>query len=255
MIKDKKRLLILVVFLVVLYGLISIIISIFSEYKNIIFIGSSTKVSVKNGNINIYRDNAKLIKQKVKIYFKDEFIDAYISSQKSENAGIENLYVAYNENGARLIPEKELIAHTDDISIKFKNITTKESDSLSEIYNFAKSNNISIKESTNLDYLEISNFDYDDDGKDEYIYSFGLIEDSDYESYIIMKKDNNYILIDSEKSSYDVDYKRFYFLGLIDFNNDGDYEFVIRKLMSEYGPDYYELYNFDGNEFTKIGAE
>ena len=42
---------------------------------------------------------------------------------------------------------------------------------------------------------------------------------------------------------------------LIDFNNDGDYEFVIKKQMTEYGPYYYELYNFDGNEFTKIGGE
>ena len=45
------------------------------------------------------------------------------------------------------------------------------------------------------------------------------------------------------------------FNNLIDFNNDGEYEFVVGKVMSEYGPDYYELYNLDSEKFTRIGVE
>ena len=41
----------------------------------------------------------------------------------------------------------------------------------------------------------------------------------------------------------------------IDFNNDNNYEFVVSKMMSEYGPTYSEVYSFDGTEFTKIGGE
>ena len=71
-----------------------------------------------------------------------------------------------------------------------------------------------------------------------------------------MKKSDEYILIAREESDYvDVNFVRIKLFNIVDFNNDGDYEFVISRMMSEYGPNYYELYNFDGNKFTKLGGE
>ena len=255
MIKNKKGLLILVVFLIVSYLIVSIIVPKLKEYKNTIFIGSNTKVSVKDGNIKIYEDNTKLMNQKVKLYFKKEFVDAYIFSKQGISSSLENVYLAYDKKGTSLLLENELIAHTNDISIKIKDSNTKASDKLNDVYNFAKFNNIILSENIELDYLNISTFDYESDGEIEYIYSVGLIENNNYKSYIFFKKGNEYILIDSEESSYDSDHKKFYFLNLIDFNNDSNYEFVVTKSMSEYGPDNHYLYNFDGNEFTKIGVE
>ena len=52
-----------------------------------------------------------------------------------------------------------------------------------------------------------------------------------------------------------VNIKKLYYSVLIDFNNDNNYEFVVSKMMSEYGPTYSEVYSFDGTEFTKIGGE
>ena len=63
-------------------------------------------------------------------------------------------------------------------------------------------------------------------------------------------------MIDRVDSDSDqVAYIKLSFSKLIDFNKDGNYEFVVEKAMSEYGPYYYELYNFDGKVFTKIGGE
>ena len=106
-----------------------------------------------------------------------------------------------------------------------------------------------------LDYIKITNFDYDNDGNEEYIYSVGIFNNDKYNSFVYMKVDDKYILIDSEESDNNPDYKRLYFIKLIDFNSDDNYEFVVEKMMSEYGPDYYELYNFDDNKFTKLGGE
>ena len=78
-------------------------------------------------------------------------------------------------------------------------------------------------------------------------------------SYEEDKKNNTSISISFDIKSvvYDICYReccsisdndifknvRLSFYKLIDFNNDSNYEFVVNKRMSEYGPDYYELYN------------
>ena len=125
---------------------------------------------------------------------------------------------------------------------------------MDEMYGFANSQNITLSQDIILDYMEISNLDVDSDGKEEYIYSVGLVEDAEeYISLVFMKKDDRYILIDREDSEYQgMPNQNLRFFNLIDFDNDGNYEFVVSKLMSEYGPDYYQLYKFNGNSFTNI---
>lgn len=255
--KNKKGILLLVVLFIVIYIIISILISIpkGKKYKNTVFIGSNTKVNINNGIITVNNDNSELIKQKVKTFFKKDFIDGYISSETGDTYGV--VYNVYDLDGNILLPDSSVIAHTLDISIKVKDSNAFESRELDDIYSFAKSSNITLPSDIQLDYLNITTFDLYDDGNEESIYSFGLIEDqTEYSSFVYLKKDNKYYLIDREESNYDgVSNVRLHFLKLIDFNNDGNYEFVVEKMMSEYGPYYYELFNFDGKSFTKIGGE
>ena len=139
---------------------------------------------------------------------------------------------------------------------------------------FIQTNNLGLSDDIELDYLEVDTVDIDDDGIDEYIYSVGLIDYEDlgnddeviedteeetnqkYVSFVYTKKDDRYILIDKIDTEGDpVSYVRLSFAKLIDFNNDNNYEFVIEKMMSEYGPYHYELYNLNNYSFTKIGGE
>ncbi len=259
MIKNKKGILIIVVLLVIVYFVIDFVIkpSKGSEYNNTVFIGNSTKVTVDNGMINVYNKDVALATQKVKIYFNNKFIDGYIFSGKGTSDGVENAYGIYDEDNNYINTDSAIIAHTKDITIKVKEIDTTRTDDINEILYFCNSNNIVLNEDTAIDYIEKSSFDLNNDNVKEYVYSFGLLrEDNNYESYVYYSSNNENILIKKEDSKYaGASYTRLGLKGLIDFNNDDKYEFVISRILSEYGPDYYELYYYNGIGFTKIGAE
>lgn len=278
MVKNKKPLLILVISLVLIYLAISIIFIIPKEkkYDHTVFIGSNTKINIINGKISIKNDNVELKKQNVKVYFKKKFIDSYIISKSGDTTGV--AYSVYNNEGNFLLPDSVLIAHTPDISIGVKEDSLKESTDIDKISNFIETSDIGLS-SYELDYLNINTLDIDDDGTKENIYSVGLIkyddeeyseeeideeiDDDEYEmetqeyiSFVYLEKDGKYALIDKvESEGNPVSSIKLSFAKLIDFNNDGNYEFVIEKMMSEYGPYYYELYNYGTNKFTKIGGE
>ena len=252
--KNKNILLIVIALCIILYLLIGIIPSFFKgkEYKNTVFIGSSTKVIVNGDILKVSNKNEKIRKQKVKAYFNDEFIDAYIDSEEGDTTGI--IYNIYDEEGNALLTDHALFAYTNDLALKVISKNTNESEDLKEIYSFAQSQNIHLSEDNMLDYMIVNNLDIDSDGKDEYIYSVGLIVDAEeYDSFVFIKDDNTYKLISREESSYDeVSNVRLLFFNLIDFNNDNRYEYVIERIMSEYGPFYYDLYD---NSFARIEEE
>ena len=261
MIKNRKTLLLLVIILIIFYIAITIILSLpkGKKYSQTVFIGNFTKVNVNNGKINVYNEDVETRKQDIKIYFKEKIIDGYFYTEEVDYDESKYGYIICNENGDYLSFDSTFILYTKDLFIDIKNIDTYESRDLSKIYDFSNTNNYSLPPLIELDYLRISNFDLDNDGVDEYIYSVGLIENSDtesnYESIVFYNAGDKYVLIDYEKAPYRADYKRLYFTNIIDFNNDGEYEFVVEKMMSEYGPDYYDLYSFDGSAFTKLGGE
>ena len=268
---NKKGILIGVFSLVILYFVICIIFVIPKgiKYSKTVFLGSDTKVSIKNNSINVYNEANKYLKQAIKIYFKNEFIDGYIYTSQDDS---KDIFIT-NKNGDRLSIYSTIIAHTPDVSIKIKESETKESDNIEDVYNFANSNNIAITDETELDYLRIDSIDIDDDKSNEEIYSVGLInyevEHSDeeetkedvvinksYISFVYMKKSDKYILIDKiESEGEPASFIQLSFAKLIDFDNDDNYEFVIERMMSAYGPYYYDLYNYGNNKFTKIGGE
>ena len=178
-------------------------------------------------------------------------------SDVADSTGVENNYMAFTEQGESILPNNALLAHTKDISISIKPNNRVLSSDLSEIYNFAELNSINLSSDIDLYYLYINSLDIDGDNVDEYVYSASLANGLDeYKSFVFLKKDNKYILIDKvESENKGVANTSLIFNNLIDFNNDGEYEFVVGKVMSEYGPDYYELYNLDSEKFTRIGVE
>lgn len=260
--KNKKILLLLIGILILIYMAITIIPNIFSEkkYSNTAFIGDYTKIYIKNKGIEVRNDNVEIATQRVKVLFKNKLIDGIITSEKTDFDQIDYHYIAYNNEGVYLSPNSALLAFTTDLSIKIKEKTSYNSKNIEEVYDLFQDNKNIDLDNIELDYLNISSFDLTNDGKEESVYSVGLINrnenDSSYYSYVFMKTEDKNILIDKEESKYDgVSNIKLSLYNLIDFNNDGNYEFVVKKSMSEYGPDYYELYNFDGTKFTKIGGE
>lgn len=268
MLNNKKGILILVISLVAIYLLIALIsvIPTGKKYNNIVFLGSSTKVTVEDGKISVYNEDKKISKQKVKIYFNHSFVDGYIASEQGESSGTENVYYCYNSNGDTLISDSMLIASTLDKKLDVKEGKTQELKGIKYIQDLLSFTNIASDDDKEieLDYGKIAYIDIDDDGIEDNIYSVGLISESivdgdqDYISYVYLKKgnSNDYILILKSEASYDgISNQRLSFEKMIDFNGDGNYEFVVEKMMGEYGPFYYELYNFDGSKFTMIGGE
>ena len=314
MIRNKKGILILVISLVAIYLLIGIIsiIPTGKKYKNTAFIGASTKVEVNKGAISVYDEDKKIAKQDVKIYFKNNFVDGYVTSAQNASSGLENAYMFYDKNGDNLITNSIFIATTPDLKIDVKDSKTQEIENIDVINDILALNNLNSIAELELNYAKIDYLDVDNDGIEDKIYSVGIIKenikstiddaddyeteefylddeeefyddesfdetededeeidetededeevilDQDYISFVYLKKGNSseYILIQKYEGSYDgISNERLSFAKLIDFNNDGNYEFVIEKMMSEYGPYYYQLYNFDDNKFTKIGGK
>lgn len=253
---NNKKLLIFTILFVLLYFLISIINNLFvgEKFKNTIFLGNNTKIQINEKNIVVKDENTKVKRQKVKIYYKKNIIDGYISNSDNESTS-ENNYSVTNNEGIKIILDSPLLAYTPDLSIKVIDSKILNNVDLEDVYKFANENNISLSKNITMNFSNIKVFKLNNE--DLYIYSVGLIEDEEkYYSIVFMKKGENYYLIEKADSTYlDVDGIGLNFFSIIDFNDDGEYEFVVEKMMSEYGPAYYELYNFKGNKFTKIGGE
>ena len=166
----------MILLLIVVYVFVTFIFTISKGkiYRNTVFIGNETKVELKNNNIKIYKEKKSIKKQPVKIYFKKEFIDGFISFQYDKLSG-EGKFDLTNSKHVVLYPNTTFIAHTPDISIDIKDGESYDSQDLTDLYQFTDLNDILIDDYSELDYQEITKIDIDDDGKEEYIYSVGLI--------------------------------------------------------------------------------
>ena len=205
MVKRKKIELIIIVILVILYFVISIFISKFNVYRNTVFIGSSTKVEVSDGNIKIYNKDDEINKQDVKILFNDDFIDGYILTQPAESTDNGFSIVSYDNSGKMLLSESVLIAHTKDLSVNVKKTINNEIIILDEINEFLIKNNIKVNSVDELDYCNKVDID-----TKESIYSLGLnISDDTYKSIVFMKKENEFFMLSSLEDKYtDIENKK-----------------------------------------------
>ena len=195
--KNKKVLLYLLIVLVIVYFATTLAINIFGgkSYKKTVFLGENAKLSLINGAFKISYDDVKINKQKVKIYFENKIIDGYISTSFEASSELDNSMHAYNNKGEYLDFESFLIAYTKDLNIDFIEIDSDYDDDINRINNYIKNSDIVVS-SSKLDYLVISAFDIEKDGKEEYINSFGLIQNDNYYSSVVMAKNNKYYLID-----------------------------------------------------------
>ena len=252
--KKERIFLFLVVGLIGIYLIITAVVSIINPYKKTIYLGVGTKVYVNGNNITISDEDIKINKHNVKIYFDKKIINGYVLTEEESSTGYENNLHAYNKNGEYLSFYSSLIAFTKDLPIKFIDIENEYTYDIGLIRKYLIEDDIDM-DSVQLDYLIISTFDLDDDEEFESIYSIGLIENNkDYDSKVIMLKDDEYYIISEEMSEYidDQDVTTLGLLGIMDMNNDNNYEFVIEESYSEYGPNNYYIYNFDGNDFSNI---
>ena len=256
MLRDRKVLIGIlgIVAVCIIVGII-ILIPKGKKYKETVFLGSNTRVTVKNGNISMSLDDVKVKKQNVKIYDSGKIVDGYVVTEKEDSTGLKNNLHAYTEDDKIILSDPALIAYTKDISL---NIIPTNSEFVIDLASMVKpilKSNIDIS-TVNPDYFIVNYLDVDSDGLEEKIYSMGLVyESTKYVSLVVMEKDNNYYQIIREQTSSDEDEKVSYsFVELIDFNNDGNYEYIINKNMGEGTPSIFEIYNFDGTTFNKLNV-
>ena len=271
--KNKRGILFLLLFFIMGYMILTLIFSIPSGhiFDHTVFIGNFTKIKVENGKINVTNNNEKIKKQPVKIFFKNKLIDGYIVSENGLSKGLENSYNISNIENTKLSFDSSFVVFTPDISIDIQSGDYYETDDLNVFNEYKKINNLNINEYAELSYQEISKIDLNEDGINEYVYSLSLYtndetvelndefeenDNKEYYTFVFMKNEEKIYNICNLSDEYNEDSNiNLRFFKLIDFNKDGNYEFVVEKSMSEYGPYYYELYNFDGSKFTKIGGE
>lgn len=247
--KDRKN--IIIVILLITFIVLNIVIYLFNYKKSIIYIGDTTKVEVKNGNIKINKNSNKLNLMQAKIYFNGSFINGYL---KSDNGDINNkavLYEAYNSDGVILRFTDDLLAYTGNVDLKVANtnildiMTSNDEDVVNNFFqSIGGGNNHSVDI---LDYKKIV-FDLDNDGENEYIYSLDILEEGTDDISFVFICDGTETELISKKSGEinNVDLKKVSFFNLIDFNEDNKYEIVIRVKNGEYGSNTYKIYNYDG---------
>lgn len=248
--KDKRNLLILVLFIIFI-GL-SIFVYI-NKNSNTVYLGNFTKINLKDNNIEIKNKNNKISLTKAKIYFNKFFINGYLKSDKSDINNKKNIYNAYNENGKILDFNDDLIAYTGNIKINIANYNELNiglDKDFEVIDNFLLSDDgDGIVLDYSIDYLDYRKiiFDIDNDGIDEFIYSIDILEGEtiDY-TYVILIDGDQTILVDKRKGKINnANLHKISFFNLIDFNNDNKYEIVLRLKTGDYGNNYYKIYNYN----------
>jgi len=169
------------------------------------------------------------------------------------------VYDAYNIDGTILRFTDDLIAYTGDLKIAKANYNLLDLP-LDEDYNIItqyllSENGNDITLDYSIDYIDYKKviFDIDKDGVNEYIYSIQLVEEgTTYYSYVFLVDEGATKKIYNCKGKLEKpDTKKVSFFDLIDFNDDGNYEIVIKIKDGEYGYSIYKLYTYD-NDIKEI---
>lgn len=220
---------------------------------SVVYLGNYTKINIKNKNISITYKNKKINSTKAKIYFNNDFIDGYIMSNKSKLNNNAIVYDAYNSDGTILRFTDDLIAYTGNLKIEKANYNLLDLplegdfDIITQYLSSENGNGITLDYS--IDYVDYKKviYDLDNDGENEYIYSIQVVEEgiTNY-SYVFLVDEGETKKIYSCKGKIEEPKtKKVSFFDLIDFNDDGNYEIVIKIKDGEYGNSIYKLYTYD----------
>lgn len=249
--KERKNIIILV--LIILFVILSIFLYFKKTRSDVIYIGNYTKVTVKKGTIKIDNKNEKIGITEANIYFNNEFVNGYIRSSKEKVNNNINIYTAYNKKGSVLRFNDDLIAYTGDAKIKVANpnrLSLLLDDDLNKVstYLYGLTGNTEGGDfELSFNSFEKIIYDIDNDGDDEYIYSVdaNAYEKQNY-SFVVIEDNGEFIpIIKKSGEAMKTDLVRVSFFSLIDFDNDGKYEIVVKIKEGDYGASKYKIFNYD----------
>lgn len=240
----------LIIVLIITYFLISIYF-VFIKKDNTIYLGSSTKIKIKNNNIIMTKENKQISMQKAKVYFDGEFIDGYIRSIY-EDYNNSNSFQVLDNNFNLLNSNEGLIAYTGNKKIEIANVqkvTTIKEEEKTKLKSIADENGI---EGTLSNFIKIE-YNLDSDKEKEIIYSYKLSNIEKDTTITIIKDKEDYEIIDIESGRPESPgLKQSYFYKLIDFNNDNTYEIVLFQSNGDDSDGEYKIYSYTNGTVINI---
>lgn len=252
----KKRLLIIVLFLLVFLNIIFLVFESISD--QILIIGGNTIIKYTNNNIskikNVTKINKKYDYEKFYVYNNNLFEEDYVSF--NENSNFEYVgYDIYNKNMEKINLNNNFLAYKGNLKIKVlpTTVITELNDSDkkildNELYRYQIN-------SSNINFNKVR-ADLNQDGKTEEIYIVNNFnsndEDNNKFSTVFLRTANNQIIkIVDDETSYDESYKlqAYNFAYAIDIDNDNQYEIALSSYYDE-SAEYYKFYKYDENSNT-----
>ena len=244
----KKKILILVLLLII-YIVLSLYLT-FINKENIVYLGSSTQVIIKNNDLKL-RKSSKIYIKKAKVYYNGFFVDGYIRSIKEKHDGLVR-FQSMTSDYQLIKSNEDLIAYTGNLDLDVDESTRSTILSNSEknrLIEYAKTNNIS---GTLSDYYK-SNKDIDKDGKVETIYSYTITGDNKTTTLTTLLSDDKLLKIDVQSGkTISPSLKRSWFYKYIDFDNDKKYEIVLYQSNGDDSVATYKIYKYQNGNLSII---
>lgn len=243
--KNKRVLIILLLISIIVISLVTYI------NMNIVYIGNNTKVVSLGNKIYSFNTNSNIILRKVYINKNGKFIKGFIKAEK-ENDSYDYIAVSANNRAidVDLLIAKGLLSKAEVAKnvVSSKEITDG---SINEVNVLLEAN---IDKSSVLNYEKMV-FDIDNDASDESIYYVLYMTTSSLSTEIFIKDGEDIISVLSNEYDFETEgfsettYK---LTGLIDFNNDLNYEIVVSKVTGDDAPIYYDIYRYDNGKINRI---
>lgn len=251
--ENNRKIIYLVISIVIIFIVVGIIMLFLSgkKYKNTIFIGNNAKYTIEGGKIVLSTKDEKARKQRVKVFYNNQIIDGYVKTEDEGSSEFKHNIHIYSKDKELLSNEQNTFAFSKGLSLTIIGINSKYVEELSDMIPIIRQTGIDIT-TVDPNYFMVYSFDIDEDKVNEHIYTMGLTyNNTEYYSRVIMEKDGNYYLIAEETSNSDEDDKvSLDLFGILDFNSDGYYEYVVSRDSGEFNEVEYNIYNFDGVAFS-----
>lgn len=237
---------------IIFYLLLSVVLNNFIFNKTEIYLGDYTKVNIKNNNIIIKNNNESISNKEIYYYNDTKFVKGYLYSESINN---KKIYTVINDEKQKIKFLNDKIIATKKLNIKIYNpdFTTINSIESEEILKYLS------KKSKFETVISIQKYEYDfnKDGVDEVLYAAVVNLNSDeYCTYILNEINDSFEIIDSAITNNTLpNKKRIVIYKYIDFDNDDNYELVIKENNGDDSPTYYNVYTYENGIFNKIEEE
>lgn len=256
--KNKKKLIVVILLLILL--VITMVLIITGKNTNsYIILDNNKAIEFKNGVFDYVRDE-KYSESFYRVFNQNTYLGNYkiytIDSTTNDiyfsNSGSDDMFI-FEE------PLMALSTNVDFIEFDFLEFTDSDFEMFLEI-----SSNNDINQKGDLYDTSKVVIDFDNDGKDEFLYTvtYEYTSDDIFEisekNYSIMYyvDDDNYIKILAESNPYyegdSIIFPNYMIRSIIDINNDEKYELIVMN--RKYDKTEYEIYNFVNNSYELVFA-